>query len=87
MLKDKYKTLKKRKAKVKDTGEAYQSLNDHEKMVKAKAEFIVTRFYQMNLKTFNGGTTLLHALPTGNDSGGDKLLPKHFLKNCFRTIC
>ncbi|HDF7776459.1 hypothetical protein W648_02662, partial [Staphylococcus aureus VET0425R] len=29
----------KEKAKVKDTGEAYQSLNDHEKMVKAKAEF------------------------------------------------
>ena len=29
----------KEKAKVKDKGEAYQSLSDNEKMVKAKAEF------------------------------------------------
>ena len=66
--------MKEKKAKVKDTGEAYQSLNDHEKMVKAKAEFyrhaILPKFEKPSMEA----QRLLHALPTGNDSGGDKLL-------------
>ncbi|HGF0588309.1 TPA: phage major capsid protein, partial [Staphylococcus aureus] len=71
----------KEKAKVKDTGEAYQSLNDHEKMVKAKAEFyrhaiLPNEFEKPSMEA----QRLLHALPTGNDSGGDKLLPKTLSK-------
>ncbi|MCC0984548.1 phage major capsid protein [Staphylococcus aureus] len=71
----------KEKAKVKDKGEAYQSLSDNEKMVKAKAEFyrhaiLPNEFEKPSMEA----QRLLHALPTGNDSGGDKLLPKTLSK-------
>ncbi|MCJ1656698.1 phage major capsid protein [Staphylococcus sp. NRL 16/872] len=71
----------KEKEKVKDKGETYQSLNDDEKLVKAKAEFyrhaiLPTEFEKPSVEA----QRLLHALPTGNESGGDKFLPKTLSK-------
>ncbi len=56
------------------------------KMVKAKAEFyrhaiLPNEFEKPSMEA----QRLLHALPTGNDSGGDKPYEKHFLKKLFQN--
>ena len=71
----------KAKAQKQEGGDAYQSLNDEDKMIKAKAEFyrhaiLPTEF----AKPTQEAQRLLHALPTGNSSGGDKFLPKTLSK-------
>lgn len=66
----------KEKAKVKDTAGAYQSLDESEKMVKAKAEFYRHALLPNEFeKPSQEAQRMLHALPTGNDTGGDKFLP------------
>ena len=71
----------KEKSKVKDTTEGYTGLEDSEKLVKAKAEFyrhaILPNEFE---KPSQEAQRLLHALPTGNESGGDKFLPKTLSK-------
>ncbi|ORI05537.1 phage capsid protein [Mammaliicoccus sciuri] len=59
----------------------YQSLSSEEKMVKAKAEFYRHALLPNEFaKPSQEAQRLLHALPTGNDSGGDKFLPKTLSK-------
>lgn len=66
----------KEKAKVKDTAGAYQSLSSEDKMVKAKAEFYRHALLPNEFeKPSQEAQRMLHALPTGNDTGGDKFLP------------
>lgn len=71
----------KEKNKVKKSTEGYEGLNDKDKLIKAKAEF-----YRHTLlpneypKPSQEAQRLLHALPTGNESGGDKFLPKTLSK-------
>lgn len=59
----------------------FVNLSEAERMVKAKAEFyrhaiLPNEFEKPSMEA----QRLLHALPTGNDSGGDKLLPKTLSK-------
>ncbi|AVQ34418.1 phage major capsid protein [Staphylococcus muscae] len=69
------------KAENQDSGNAYQTLTKEEQLIKAKAEFyrhaLLPNEYS---KPSTEAQRLLHALPTGNDSGGDKLLPKTLSK-------
>lgn len=66
----------KEKARVKDTAGAYQSLEPSEKMIKAKAEFYRHALLPNEFeKPSQEAQRMLHALPTGNDTGGDKFLP------------
>ncbi|MBW0761341.1 phage major capsid protein [Mammaliicoccus lentus] len=60
---------------------AYQSLNSEEKLVKAKAEFYRHALLPNEFaKPSQEAQRLLHALPTGNESGGDKFLPQTLSK-------
>ncbi len=71
----------KEKSKVKDTTEGYTGLEDSEKLVKAKAEFYRHAILPNEFaKPSQEAQRLLHALPTGNESGGDKFLPKTLSK-------
>lgn len=87
ILQQRYDILEKRKSDVEqkqaekaeqdmEKTSIYQSLNEEDKKVKAKAEFYR---YALNPKEYSKPTEqaqrLLHALPTGNDTGGDKFLP------------
>ena len=55
---------------------AYQALSEDDKKVKAKAEFyrhaLLPNEFEMPSQE---AQRMLHALPTGNDTGGDKFLP------------
>ncbi|MEX5936924.1 phage major capsid protein [Mammaliicoccus sciuri] len=71
----------KEKLKVKDTTEGYTGLEESEKLVKAKAEFYRHALLPNEFaKPSQEAQRLLHALPTGNESGGDKFLPKTLSK-------
>ncbi|UXV31698.1 phage major capsid protein [Mammaliicoccus sciuri] len=71
----------KEKSKVKDNTEGYTGLDDSEKLVKAKAEFYRHAILPNEFaKPSQEAQRLLHALPTGNESGGDKFLPKTLSK-------
>lgn len=71
----------KEKSKVKDKTEGYTGLDDSEKLVKAKAEFYRHAILPNEFaKPSQEAQRLLHALPTGNESGGDKFLPKTLSK-------
>ncbi|MEB8101049.1 phage major capsid protein [Staphylococcus xylosus] len=71
----------KAKAEKQGNGDAYQSLNDEDKMIKAKAEFYRHAILPNEFsKPTQEAQRLLHALPTGNESGGDKFLPKTLSK-------
>ncbi|MFP4873252.1 phage major capsid protein [Mammaliicoccus sciuri] len=71
----------KEKLKVKDTTEGYTGLEESEKLVKAKAEFYLHALLPNEFaKPSQEAQRLLHALPTGNESGGDKFLPKTLSK-------
>ncbi|WP_426458422.1 phage major capsid protein [Staphylococcus nepalensis] len=87
ILQQRYDILEKRKSDVEqkqaekaeqdmEKTSIYQSLSEEDKKVKAKAEFYR---YALNPKEYSKPTEqaqrLLHALPTGNDTGGDKFLP------------
>ncbi|MDW8544417.1 phage major capsid protein [Staphylococcus sp. KG4-3] len=55
---------------------AYQALSEDDKKVKAKAEFYRHALLPNDFeKPSQEAQRLLHALPTGNDTGGDKFLP------------
>lgn len=55
---------------------AYQALSEENKKVKAKAEFYRHALLPTDFeKPSQEAQRLLHALPTGNDTGGDKFLP------------
>lgn len=66
----------KEQSKFKDKTNAYQSLNEENQIIKAKAEFYR---HALNPKEYSKPSEqaqrLLHALPTDNDTGGDKFLP------------
>ncbi|MCS4486380.1 phage major capsid protein [Staphylococcus americanisciuri] len=71
----------KEKAKVQGNSSAYQTLSKDEQLIKAKAEFYRHALLPNEFaKPSTEAQRLLHALPTGNDSGGDKLLPKTLSK-------
>lgn len=54
----------------------YQSLNEEDKKIKAKAEFYRHALLPNEFeKPSQEAQRMLHALPTGNDTGGDKFLP------------
>lgn len=54
----------------------YQSLSEEDKKIKAKAEFYRHALLPNDFeKPSQEAQRLLHALPTGNDTGGDKFLP------------
>lgn len=87
ILQQRYDILEKRKSDVEqkqsekaeqdmEKTSVYQTLSEDDKKVKAKAEFYR---YALNPKEYSKPTEqaqrLLHALPTGNDTGGDKFLP------------
>ncbi|UXR83222.1 phage major capsid protein [Staphylococcus sp. IVB6214] len=78
---DSIEQKEKAKAQKQGEGNAYQSLNKDEQLVKAKAEFYRHALLPNEFsKPSTEAQRLLHALPTGNDSGGDKLLPKTLSK-------
>ncbi|MDW5471978.1 phage major capsid protein [Staphylococcus equorum] len=54
----------------------YQSLNEEDKKIKAKAEFYRHALLPNEFeKPSQEAQRMLHALPTANDTGGDKFLP------------
>ncbi|HDZ8768635.1 TPA: phage major capsid protein [Staphylococcus aureus] len=60
----------------------FVKLSEKEKMIKAKAEFYRHALLPTEFKKpSQEAQRLLHALPTGNDSGGDKFLPKTLSKD------
>lgn len=59
----------------------FSQMNDEEKIVKAKAEVYRSLLDSERYgKPSQEAMQLLHALPTGNDSGGDELLPSNMIK-------
>src|SRR5699024_4579288 len=56
---------------------SFNGLNDEEKTVKAKAEFIRAAIQGREMSQ---DAKALIAIPTGNETGGDKLLPKTMTK-------
>ncbi|RIM88330.1 phage major capsid protein [Staphylococcus xylosus] len=59
----------------------FNGLSEKDKVIKAKAEFYRHALLPNEFeKPSQEAQKLLHALPTGNDSGGDKLLPKTLSK-------
>lgn len=87
ILQQRYDILEKRKDEVQqkqsekaqkdmDKSSLYQSLDPSEKMIKAKAEFYRHALLPNEFeKPSQEAQRMLHALPTGNDTGGDKFLP------------
>lgn len=71
----------KEKAKIEDKEGVYQSLDKEAQLIKAKAEFYRHALLPNEFeKPSQEAQRLLYALPTDNESGGDKFLPRTLSK-------